>query len=263
MEQDEIFELLFDKDEVSWQSILLELVRNEKMDPWDIDVSLLARKYLDMLGKLKELDFRLTGKVVLAAALLLKIKSKRLIGADIEIFDSLFSQSEETEEGFDDFEISDVERMRRMIEDENPKLIPRTPQPRRRKVSIYDLMEALQKAMEVKRRRLIKDIPELKEINLPEKTKDVSEIMRDVFSMIKAFFIKTAGRKKLTFSQLLPAETKEAKVYTFIPLLHLTNQRRIDMLQYEHFGDIEIQLLKAKAQRQKEMLEKSKSKQTL
>ena len=166
MQQDQIFNMLMDKDDVSWQSILLDLVRTEKMDPWDIDVSQLSRKYLDMIKKLKELDFRLTGKVVLAAALLLKIKSKRLVGADIEFLDSLFSQTDEVEEGFDDLGLSDVEIMRRMIEDENPRLIPRTPQPRRRKVSIYDLMDALQKAMEVKRRRLIKEIPELKEIKV-------------------------------------------------------------------------------------------------
>ncbi len=258
MQQDQIFNMLMDKDDVSWQSILLDLVRTEKMDPWDIDVSQLSRKYLDMIKKLKELDFRLTGKVVLAAALLLKIKSKRLVGADIEFLDSLFSQTDEVEEGFDDLGLSDVEIMRRMIEDENPRLIPRTPQPRRRKVSIYDLMDALQKAMEVKRRRLIKEIPELKEITLPEKKKDVTEIMRDIFSMVRAFFIKTSGKKKLTFSHLLPAETRDAKVFTFIPLLHLTNQRRIDMLQYEHFGEIEIKMLKAKAQRQKQMLEKQK-----
>jgi len=30
------------------------------------------------------------------------------------------------------------------------------------------------------------------------------------------------------------------------------------MLQYEHFGEIEIKMLKAKAQRQKQMLEKQK-----
>ena len=30
----------------------------------------------------------------------------------------------------------------------------------------------------------------------------------------------------------------------FIPLLHLTNQRKIDLHQQKHFGDIEVELLK-------------------
>ena len=42
--QEGIFELLFDKDEISWQSIILELVRTNQMNPWDVDVSLLSQK---------------------------------------------------------------------------------------------------------------------------------------------------------------------------------------------------------------------------
>ena len=43
----------------------------------------------------------------------------------------------------------------------------------------------------------------------------------------------------------MPEEpTKEDKVFTFIPLLHLTNQRKIDLNQENHFGEIEIVLAK-------------------
>ena len=49
-------------------------------------------------------------------------------------------------------------------------------------------------------------------------------------------------QKRLTFSQLVPSNTKEDKIYTFIPLLHLTTQRKIDLTQQEHFGEIEIML---------------------
>src|SRR3989344_5635587 len=45
--------------------------------------------------------------------------------------------------------------------DEIPTLIPRTPQPRQRKVSIYDLVEALERELEVKKRRLLHSIPPL------------------------------------------------------------------------------------------------------
>ena len=72
--QDQIMELLIEKDDVSWQSILNELVRTEKMDPWDIDVSHLTHKYIETVKNLKKADFRLSGKVLLAAAMFLKIK---------------------------------------------------------------------------------------------------------------------------------------------------------------------------------------------
>lgn len=240
--QDEVFELLFDKDEITWQTMLLELVRSEKMNPWDINISLLAQRFLEMLRKLKEMDFRISGKIILAAAMLLKIKSNRLLNEDISNLDRLFSsQSEEDEEGLLDELIDDFKQERDVLKD--VQLIPRTPQPRKRKVSIYDLVDALQKAIEVKKRRVMRDIPAI-EIKIPDKKIDISEVITNVYAKIRFFFKQQQKSRKLTFSELIPSESKEDKVYTFIPLLHLSNQRKIDLLQYRHFGQIEIDLLR-------------------
>ena len=69
--------------------------------------------------------------------------------------------------------------------------------------------------------------------------------------MIKNLYLKIKdmfkGKDNLTFSKLVPSENKEDKVFTFIPLLHLTNQRKIDLEQKEHFGEIEIVLNQANA----------------
>ena len=234
--QEKIFELLLNKDDVTWQTIIYELVRSEEMDPWDIDVSLLAKKYIEMLKKLKELNFRISGRVLLAAAVLLKIKSKRLVGIDIDEFDKLFSQSE----GSDELFYEDEEAIE-TVQEEIPSLIPKTPQPRKRKVSIYDLVDALQKALEVKDRKVMRSIPKAK-IEMPEKSRDISLVIKEVYLKIKKFFSKE--NKRLTFTSLVPSDSKKEKIYTFVPLLHLTNQRKIDLLQFEHFGEIEILLNK-------------------
>ena len=236
--QDYILELLFDKDEVTWQSILYELVRTEKMDPWDINISLIAERFLEMLKTLKEMDFRVSGKVILAAAILLKIKSNRLLGADLAYFDGLFREQEEEESLLD--EIQSTEQQEDLSD---VRLIPRTPQPRKRKVSIFDLVDALQKALEVKRRRVMRDIPSM-EVEIPKKKVEISQIIKNTYGKIKLFFLKN-NYKKLTFSQLVPSDNKQDKVFTFIPLLHLNHQRKIDMIQYQHFGEIEIELLKS------------------
>ncbi|MBI2657422.1 segregation/condensation protein A [Candidatus Woesearchaeota archaeon] len=239
-----IFSILFSKaDEITWQGIIYELVRSEQMDPWDIDVSILAQKYIDMLRGLKEHDFRVSGKVLLAAAILLKIKSNKLVGEDLSELDRLLiGVEEEMEElGFDETgsmpKIGDI-----------PALIPRTPQPRKRKVSIFDLVEALERALEVKKRRLLHSIPPLN-LEAPKKKKDITQVIRDVYGRIKAFFI-TALKDKLTFSKLLPSESREEKVYTFIPLLHLAQQNKIELLQETHFGEIEVMLKKKEEEQQ-------------
>ncbi len=237
--QEKIFEILFDKDDVTWQSIIYDLIRKEQMDPWDINISLLTQKYLGMLKKLKEMDFRLSGKIVLAAAILLRIKSNRLVGDADKLQELMTGTEEEFYEDLNEEELQDIE--------EN-KLVPRTPQPRKRKVSIYDLMGALQKALEVKKRRVLRSIP-IGEIEIPEKKKDITLVIKDIYDKIKGFF--RAG-KKLTFNQLIPSEKKEDKVHTLIPLLHLTHQEKVDLQQEEHFGEIEI-LLKSRKEVNKQI----------
>ncbi len=230
-----IFQILYNEDEVTWQALLYELVKKEQMNPWDINISLLAKKYIEMIKKLKELDFRISGKVLLAAAILLKIKSNRLLNEDLSELDMLLTQSEEGLS--EELDLGGNEYYGRS---EKHPLIPRTPQPRKRKVSVFDLVNALEKALEVKKRRVLNSIPPMG-IEIPKKTRDITQVIREVYGRIISFFNRTR-QDKITFSQLVPSQAKEDKIYTFIPLLHLTNQRRVDLEQKEHFGEIEIML---------------------
>ncbi|RJQ16884.1 hypothetical protein C4573_02370 [Candidatus Woesearchaeota archaeon] len=233
--QDTIFNILFKEDEITWQTIIYDLVAKEQMNPWDINVSLLSQKFLEMLTKLKNLDFRISGKMVLAAAILLRIKSNRFIDEDIAALDQLIAGTEE---------VDLLETAEETVErDALPKLFPRTPQPRKRKVSVYDLVNALEKALEVENRR-VPVVKESQKVTVPERTVDMQQVMKTVYSKITSFFSKKTTMK-LTFDQLIPSDKPKDKVMTFIPLLHLDTQRKIDLLQQEHFGEIEIQLAKA------------------
>jgi len=232
--QEKIFQIIVDQDDVTWQTIIYELVKSEQMDPWDINVSLLTKRYIEMVKRLKDHNFRVSGRVLLAAAVLLKIKSTRLVGQDIEELDRMFAQQDVGDELF--FEEGVVESLK-TTEEDIPNLIPRTPQPRKRKVSVYDLVEALQKALEVKDRRIDRAIPRMK-ITVPDKKRDISLVIKEVYLRVRKFFL--LGNKKLTFTNLIPSDSKQDKVYTFIPLLHLSNQRKVNLVQHEHFGEIEI-----------------------
>lgn len=238
--EDQIIGIVVGKDEVTWQSMLMDLVKREGMNPWDVNITLLTQKYIDMLKKLKELDFRVSGKMVLAAALLLRIKSAKLVGEDMMELDRLMrpqAESDELGEGF--YEELEQDRAK-IAPGDYPQLMPRTPQPRKRKVSIYDLVGALQKALEVKDRRVLRR-PVFASLRLPEKKIDLTKLLSSVYERITEFFKKA---KLVTFSQLIPSDRQEDKILTFISLLYLSNQdqRKIDLIQKEHFGEIEIVL---------------------
>lgn len=239
--QERIFTILFKEDDLTWQNIIYDLIRTDEMNPWDIDVSLIAHKFLEMLKKLKEMDFRISGKVVLASAILLKIKSNKLLEEDINAFDSLISSIDDPGELLDELPLDYPGE--ESNERERPKLVPKTPQPRKRKVSVYDLVQALEKAFEVESRRPIYVEPIVK-IKLPENVVDITEVIKDVYQKVENYYEHNGKTQRLTFSQLIPSDSKEDKVFTFIPLLHLENQQRVDMNQKIHFGEIEIELLR-------------------
>lgn len=237
---DKIFDMLFNEEDITWQALIYELVKTNQMNPWDIDVSILAKSFIDMIKKLKDMDFRISGKIVLASAILLKMKSNQFMLEDITAFDKLIYASGEDEEEF----LDDGDGYLDMAENEfsknqeMPKLYPRTPQPRKRKVSIFDLVKALEKALEVKNRRRF-DKNTAPKVFAPKNYRDISLVIKDVYDQVKKFFNTNS---KITFTQLLPSDDREDKVYTFIPLLHLRNQHKIDLHQDFHFGEIEIEL---------------------
>ncbi len=241
---DKLYQLIVENDDISWKAILLDLVNSEQMDPWDIDISLLTQRYIGRIKDLKETNLKVSGKVVLAAAILLKIKSKRLVGEDLNEFDRLLASSEMSEQQFyDELEQELAQGEVAGMQDQSLELIPRLPQPRKRKVSVYDLVRALEKALEVKKRRLFNSLHEV-HIVVPDKKMDITTAMASLYGKLVGLFAK--GIKKLTFSSLVPTKNREDKVYTFIPLLHLTSEGKVELEQKEHLGEIEIKQPEAK-----------------
>ncbi len=234
-------DLLLNQEDVTWKTILYDLVRTEQMDPWDINITLLTKKYIEAIKSMQQHDFRISGKVLLAAAFLLKIKSAHLVDHDIAQLDKLLNQSEElSEEEFQE----GIENGRSARDRQQFTLIPRNPQPRNRKVSINDLVNALQHAMATKKRILERQRP-VKFI-IPERKIDIMEAIRDIYHKV-VFYTNKDQTEKLTFTRLLPPRAgRQEKVYTFLPLLHLQNEQKIEMVQAHPFDEIYVTLAKRK-----------------
>lgn len=233
---EKIFDILFVEDELSWQNVIYALVDEEHMDPWDIDVAVLSKKFLEMLAKLKELDFRISGKMVLASAILLKMKSDVLMDEDLTRFDNMMNATEENlpldVEGKPVYDMSG-----------KPQIFPRTPQPRKRKVSVFDLVKALEKALQVESKRFKYTQHKKIEIPVMKNEFDLTKSMFKIYDYVKQHYdSKKTKDKILTFDELIPSNSKKDKVLTFIPLLHLDTQRKVDMDQQTHFETIAIKL---------------------
>lgn len=238
--QEKLVELLLNQDELGWKKIIYDLVESEQMDPWDINISLLAQKFIKVIRQAQEHDLKIPGKIVLAAAILLKIKATHLIENDISNLDKLLNQTEEIPE---DELFAEVGQQLRGSALAHPQLIPRNPQPRNRKVSVHDLVDALQRAMATKKRILAQQRP-TPYPHRPHRKIDILDVIRDVYHKINYYSNKDKDTK-VTYTRLLPPKAgKQEKVYTFMPLLHLENEQKIEMEQQKHFEEIVINITK-------------------
>ncbi len=240
--EDRIYSLIVEQKETTWKSIIMDLLNSGEMDPWNVDVSQLASMYINYIRKLKDADLKVSGKMLLAAALLLKIKSARLVGEDLSEFDRLLAQTEMSEQDFYEELEHDARDPAQIPTEDMLKLIPRTPQARTRKVTIFDLVSALEKALETKHRRLIKLGSPEAELILPHKAIDLHLSMKQVYKHVREFF--TLNKKRsMKWSALVPdGADRQTRMYTFIPLLHLGNQRKLDLHQASSFADFDISL---------------------
>lgn len=227
-----------------WQSIIYDLIHSEQLDPWDIDIILLTKKFFEKIEELEDADFYLSSKVLLAAALLLRIKSEFLLNWGIKsIDDILFGKKEEKK-----YEIERIE----INEDELPLLIPKTPLPRARKVTLQELMSALNKAINTESRRIKKevaikraeklsevDIPKFKRIDLKDRIKQF--YARVLVSVKRKSVNSEREMNKVGYSNLI-GKTKEERVACFLPLLHLSNSQKLWLEQEQHLDEIWIYL---------------------
>ena len=246
---EKIFDLLLKEEDVTWKTIIYDLVKREEMDPWDVDITLLTKRYIKFIKEMQEHDLKVSGKVILAAAILLKIKSAHLIDKDLPNLDMLMNQTDD--EMYDDDDIyGELEHNgHRKRDQQKLKLIPRNPQPRSRKVSIQDLVDALQHAMETKKRSLAKIRPV--KYDMPKRSIDIMAVIDDVYHKI-GYYTTKKKQKKLSFSQLLPPKAgKLEKTYTFLPLLHLEHQQQIITEQKKPFEEIFVSLTNKKLKKAK------------
>lgn len=235
MTHEKVLEILSKDNEITWQDIIHELIRTEQMDPWNVDISLLSQKYLAIVKNLQEANFLLSGKVILASAMLVKIKSNKLIEEDISHLDSILYPREEEIDTYDYFDARERPRI------EVPGLAVRSPQARKRRISVQDLFSALERALEVNKRRILRNNALLDyTMEIPKKEIDITALISSVLDRIKNLFSRN---KNVTFNAVLPENaSKKDKIMTLFPLLVLDNDSKIELVQERPFGEINILL---------------------
>jgi segregation and condensation protein A len=241
--QNQVYDLVTGR-QPDWQTLIYDLIHSEQLDPWDIDIVVLTNKYFEKIYELEETDYYISSKVLLAAALLLRIKSELLLNRYIKSIDEvLFGKKEDKRPSADRIEID---------EGDLPILIPKTPLPRMRQVTLNELMAALNKAINTESRRIkrevaIKRAKKLSEVDFPTFRKiDLKDRIRQFYAKIlTAVRKKTSGNEKhmnkVGYTELTGTQRDE-KLACFLPVLHLSNTKKLWLEQESHLEEIWIYL---------------------
>ncbi|NJE04946.1 segregation/condensation protein A [Thermococcus sp. M36] len=208
------------EEEITPVDILLQLVQLGKVDPWNIDIVDLTEKYIERLREMKELDLRVSARAILAASILVRMKSEALLYADEE-------ESEEQHE----------ERLHVEVEPLAPPL---------RRVERYytfdDLLDALMDALEEAEKRKPR---KKKRVEIEEEVFVVDDFRVDIekhvyrlHEIVRKMYLETG--RPINFWDLVFDPSPKIIARTFLYLLFLSNMGKVELIQEEPFGDIMV-----------------------
>jgi len=227
MEEQNLLEMIIKEE--SWEELIYNIVSYEGMDPWDVDIIKLADSFLKYIEGVKTLDFRIPAKVVLVAAILLKLKSEVLSPLKAEEME-YFPASGLTVDEF------------QQIREELSKLSLKPPIERhvKRKVTLDELIDALNKAMKVEEKkesvkrvlgkRIKAEIGEEEDIEVR-----INELMSEIDGLLSKL-----KSEKVEFSKIVENWERDEIVRHFMPLLYLSSRGKVETEQEEFFKEILI-----------------------
>ncbi len=205
--------------------ILVNLAKNGEIDPWNIDIVEVTDKFLRQVEELERMDLRVSGRTLLYAAILLRMKSNVLV------------EVEEPEDIIEDdslqFEIRDYP-------------VPAMPLRRtsNRPVTLEELLSELKKAEAVEKRRFdrVKNKTEERRATIDEvlsiaHEEDIESRVGKMRELLNELFEK---QKYIKFSDLSSPLDRTGIVLAYLALLFLATKKEIWLEQEELFGELFI-----------------------
>lgn len=216
--------------EPSWEDVIIKIVAEEGIDPWNIDIVKFAGIFMDYLQKAEGLDLRVPARFILVAAVLVRMKSdvlapKRERNIFIPETDSKHNEA-------------------LMALASLPPLEPPLKRVPLRNVTLDELLVALKKAFEVKERREMKRERVRSDLRraVPPPEMDITERVNSLMKDIEEAL--TEITQEIEFSRLVKHWSRKEIVKTIIPLLQLQQDGKINLDQKEEFKEILVRLRK-------------------
>ncbi len=216
----------------TWKDVLLGLVNSEQIDPWNIDIVDITAKYIEVVKGMKRLDLHIPANLILAAAIMVRIKSEALVFKEYYESDLLTDLPPELNfnVGFNNMETV-------------PDLTFKAKFPKKRKVTLNELLEAVEEALtsELKHETMRTERRQLTsaDLGLEIEKIDVEKVIKDKYSQI----LSSADQYGLVKFSDVAGETPKDMVLSLLAVLYLRSYEVVDLKQTKFFGDIVVKVI--------------------
>ncbi len=251
-------------EELDGIEVLVQMAKQGKIDPWNIDIADIADKYMLHIAESKSNNLRVTGRALFFLAVLLKLKSNVLVGIDplqFEVQEEFNPEYDDDDSRFnEDLYYQDFPDNVIPIED----IIQRRTSVklnRNRIVTLKDLIRQLEFYEQIEKKQQIQSQIERAQQRRVRSYKNMSA--DDIINMAHEEYIESSI--KILHENLVKIFEKEEKVElntltllgldkisAYMALLFLTVDSEFDLEQDEFYSDLYVVKGKAPEQRLEE-----------
>ncbi|MBE5736390.1 MAG: chromosome segregation protein ScpA [Clostridiales bacterium] len=217
--------------------LLYTLVKKNKLEIEDIEISSLTEQYLEVMKDISTVDMEVASEFIEYAALLIEIKSKKLLPKINESEDDEFDEEYMLKLRLKEYEMfKQVNEKLKDLESNDKFYKAPEKEANKYRVVIKDMnIDMLLDAF----------VGIMHKVNKIEKSKESKEIVKETFTVeqkiatIKDMLI---SRDKFKFSEMfLDSASRDEVITTFMALLELIKMQAIRVSQDELFSDIQIE----------------------
>lgn len=240
--------------------ILVDMAKQGKIDPWQIDILDVTNKYLAHIRKMKSENLRLTGQTFLFASILIRLQSNVLEGVELSDFEDKPQDPVYDEDGFvaeygeeDHVPTSNVISLEEVLQRRTSVKLNHN-----RIVTLKDLIRQLEFYEKLEKKQVLKDAHE----RAKERVRSYARLTpQQIVNLAHEEYITDCVLKlKSNLEQIFEHEEKIElndlivlgmdKVSAYISLLFLAAESDYDLEQKEFYSDLYI--VKGKSQEQEE-----------
>lgn len=223
--------------------LLLHLVKESKMDIYEVPIEHITSEYLNFIDEMEEMNIDIASEYLVLASELIHLKSKMLLN---------INDSEDDSEQLE-FKIGTEEELRnrlieykrykelcedfKLLESKRGEVLTKLPEslseyktevPLNTDTTIDDLVKAMSFFLE--RQKFTKPLSTKitrKELSVEKRTREIRDIL--------------GKHKRVDFFELFEEPTRDYIVVTFLSILEMTKNKEIDIKQEQNFSNILIE----------------------